>query len=109
MKADITVSLAYLARHDHTATELEVHVQDVNALGQRIAELNIRIGEIEANGVAANDLRDQRDRVVRDLAELADVRAIEDKRGGLRNRTSSLCHRVLRFAPSARAPAKRWR
>ncbi|MDJ0767429.1 MAG: flagellar hook-associated protein FlgK [Ilumatobacter sp.] len=55
---------------------------DVNAIAARVAELNGRIAA-SPNAVAANDLRDQRDLFIRDLAESTGVVARETEAGHL--------------------------
>jgi flagellar hook-associated protein 1 FlgK len=68
-----------------TVLRLEGHVEQVNHLAQQIGELNRQISETEAGSLAdANDLRDRRDQVIQSLAELVDVKAIEDERGAVR-------------------------
>lgn len=59
--------------------------QRVNDLTAEIAVLNNRIIEAEAGGkghMIANDLRDQRGRKLRELAEIIDIKVQEDPRGG---------------------------
>lgn len=57
-------------------------VKLVNDLTGQIYELNERIAGVEANPTEnANDTRDQRDILVRKLAELVDVQTIEDAQG----------------------------
>ncbi|MBN2136644.1 MAG: flagellar hook-associated protein FlgK [Sedimentisphaerales bacterium] len=48
-------------------------VESVNALTAQIAELNGRIQQTEVGGGQANNLRDQRDKLISDLAELASI------------------------------------
>ncbi|MEF3168691.1 MAG: flagellar hook-associated protein FlgK [Deltaproteobacteria bacterium] len=60
---------------------IETAVSDINRISRGIAELNVQIVSLEAGGHQANDLRDQRDELVRDLSKLADVRYFETKRG----------------------------
>lgn len=58
-------------------------VTEVNSLAKQIAELNDKIVTAEVTGQNANDLRDQRDAVVNDLAQRIDVTAIESTSGAL--------------------------
>lgn len=51
-------------------------VEEVNEFATRIAELNQKIAGIEGSGQQANDLRDQRDRIVNDLSQRMDVQAV---------------------------------
>lgn len=56
-------------------------VQNINSLSSRIVELNERIFEFEVGGRVANDLRDDRDLLLDDLARLANVSTREDDSG----------------------------
>ncbi|HOK89902.1 MAG TPA: flagellar hook-associated protein FlgK [Candidatus Hydrogenedentes bacterium] len=53
--------------------EIRNMVPEINALAQRIAETNISIRRIEANGARANDPRDERDRLLDRLSRLVRV------------------------------------
>jgi len=53
---------------------------EINDIAERIAELNVQIVQQEVVA-PANDLRDQRDLLMRSLAEKVDVNAFEDGRG----------------------------
>jgi flagellar hook-associated protein 1 FlgK len=75
------------------ATRLDQLQTDANRrLGDEIPEINDRLAEVarlnrdirvaEATGGDAGDLRDLRDRAVRDLAARAGTRALDDGRGG---------------------------
>ena len=57
---------------------------DINIKAERILKLNQEIAKIEATGVPANDLRDQRDQAVRELSKLVDVSVREDSAGTIR-------------------------
>lgn len=59
-------------------------VKDINDMIGTIATLNAKIGEMEV-GISgpANDLRDQREMLVRDLSQKMEIRHYEDKSGGL--------------------------
>ena len=65
-------------------TELSATVKQVNALAQQIDGVSRRIPEQEAGGGTANDLRDLRDELVRELSQLTDVRFVEDPSGSAR-------------------------
>lgn len=65
---------------ESTFAEVRSLVRDLNAKAARVAELNAEIVAIESQRAQANDLRDARERIVKEIAELADVRAIP--RGG---------------------------
>jgi len=60
---------------------IEGAVAEINQLSQQIAELNQKIMEDEASGYTANDYRDQRDLVVKELAGLIDINSFEDASG----------------------------
>lgn len=63
------------------ATQIEDSVQQINALSLEISELNQQIRLAEARDLDANDLRDRRDQIVNDLAELIDVQIVEQGDG----------------------------
>lgn len=56
-------------------------VGQINPITKKIAELNLKIEEAEAGGHNANDYRDQRDLLVKDLSNLIDVHNFEDGDG----------------------------
>lgn len=57
-------------------------VEDINAIGQRINELNREISKIEVGGVEhANDLRDERDLLLDTLAGYGNISYQEDSNG----------------------------
>jgi flagellar hook-associated protein 1 len=60
---------------------LPAEVDAVNASVARIAELSRRVGQAEADGIEASDLRDLRDREVALLAERIDVNVTEAPNG----------------------------
>ena len=60
---------------------IETGVKDINQLADQIAELNVQIVSMESDKHQANDLRDQRDELLRRLSELADVHYFETQRG----------------------------
>jgi flagellar hook-associated protein 1 len=56
----------------------------VNDIARKIATLNTQISRIESGGgPSANDLRDQRDQLVSQLAGLTDIATLEDANGSL--------------------------
>lgn len=79
-----TVASGIASLRDDAAAEIRLRTKDVNLLAKTVLELNRRILETESAGVAANDLRDQRDVALEELARLADIEAIEDTRGHVR-------------------------
>jgi flagellar hook-associated protein 1 FlgK len=66
-----------------TNTAIRGSVAAVNQLATRIATLNRSIGEFEATGNPANDMRDQRDQAIRELGAFVDVRAYESPNGAV--------------------------
>ena len=58
-------------------------VADVNRLAQQIADLNEKIISSEAGTHYANDYRDQRELVLRELSELIDISTFEDANGAV--------------------------
>ncbi len=62
---------------------IQVAVGEINSLAAEIAQLNRRISEVEIGGQSANDLRDSRDALVRQLADFIDVNASENAQGGI--------------------------
>jgi len=68
------------AQKDFDAS-IEGAVAEINQLSQQIADLNQKIMQDEASGYNANDYRDQRDLVVKELAGLIDINSFEDASG----------------------------
>ncbi|MBI4383266.1 MAG: flagellar hook-associated protein FlgK [Nitrospinae bacterium] len=56
-------------------------VSEINQLTANIAQLNKTIHGSEANGATANDLRDQRDKLVRELAGKVDITVVSETNG----------------------------
>jgi flagellar hook-associated protein 1 len=56
-------------------------VEQINPLTEQIAELNLKIEEAESGGHNANDYRDKRDLLVKELSNLIDVQSFEDGDG----------------------------
>src|SRR4030043_1342716 len=56
----------------------------INAMGFKISQLNNQIAQVEAGSTTntANDLRDQRDELLKDLSKLVEVSYWEDKSNG---------------------------
>ncbi len=61
--------------------KLKTLVDRINALSSQIAELNLQISAMETGGRSANDLRDQRDKLVGELSQLASIQYFETKEG----------------------------
>jgi flagellar hook-associated protein 1 FlgK len=68
---------------DGVNTQITSSVNEINSLAQQIARLNSNIQMVEgsANGQPANDLRDQRDALIRNLSQLADVDVVRQNNG----------------------------
>ncbi|MEW6246965.1 MAG: flagellar hook-associated protein FlgK [Nitrospirota bacterium] len=58
-------------------------ITEINSLADQIAELNGKIVSAEVTGQNANDLRDQRDQALNDLAQRIDIAAIETPTGAV--------------------------
>ena len=56
--------------------EIRNTVEQINTLSSRIAELNNNIKRVEVGGVPADNLRDQRDQCIAELAKLAPVETV---------------------------------
>ncbi|WP_319409780.1 flagellar hook-associated protein FlgK [uncultured Desulfosarcina sp.] len=65
-------------------TSINGAVGDINTLTREIAELNLKVAEIEAgNDHSANEFRDQRDLKLKELSNLINVNSFEDADGYL--------------------------
>ena len=56
-------------------------VAQINAKTDQIAELNLKIADAEGGGHNANDYRDKRDLLVKDLSNMIDIQSFEDGDG----------------------------
>ncbi len=65
----------------HIDQRLEGYTKEINALGEEIKELNIKIKMMELSGADANDLQDKRDRALKNLATYMDLSMHKDKDG----------------------------
>lgn len=66
--------------------ELKNLVADVNRITEEVAQLNVEVVAAEGGGVdrgSANDLRDRRDLLIRELSELIDIKTIETADGSM--------------------------
>jgi flagellar hook-associated protein 1 FlgK len=61
--------------------ELSAHAAEITQLSATVADLNREILDVESDVGVANDLRDQRQRVVRRIAELVQIRSHTDSQG----------------------------
>ena len=66
-----------------TLEQIPLDLQEINRLTNEVANLNVSIVELEASGSPANDLRDQRQMRMGELAKLADVTYQEQPSGAL--------------------------
>ncbi|MGC8735342.1 MAG: flagellar hook-associated protein FlgK [Dissulfurimicrobium sp.] len=60
---------------------IDTAVKNINQIADQIADINVRILSMESSNHQANDLRDQRDELVKQLSQLADVHYFETKQG----------------------------
>ncbi|MGE3977795.1 MAG: flagellar hook-associated protein FlgK, partial [Nitrospira sp.] len=63
--------------------QVQQTVTEINSLSKQIAELNSQIVSAEATGQNANDLRDQRELALNDLATRIDITTVESGTGAL--------------------------
>ncbi|NLE01128.1 MAG: hypothetical protein GX640_14770, partial [Fibrobacter sp.] len=68
--------------------ELVQRVNKVNEIAQEIYNLNVEIGTVELSGQNANDSRDQRDELLKELSKLIEINTIENEMGQLTITTS---------------------
>jgi len=61
--------------------KLKSVVREINRLSSAIADLNYQIVALEAGGRTANDLRDQRDKLIGELSQYAQIQYFETKEG----------------------------
>jgi flagellar hook-associated protein 1 FlgK len=61
--------------------EIGQTITTINNLAQQVADLNDKISQAELSGQHANDLRDQRQRVIHDIGEQINVTSLEDGTG----------------------------
>jgi flagellar hook-associated protein FlgK len=66
------------------AGQLDNAVQNVNTLAQKISVLNREIVNLEGSTSSANDLRDQRDQALSELAKYVGVKAVDNGHGAIR-------------------------
>ncbi|MEK7773973.1 MAG: flagellar hook-associated protein FlgK [Deltaproteobacteria bacterium] len=61
--------------------EIKSNVYQVNTYASQIAGLNKQIATVEIAGTSANDLRDQRDTLLKGLSEIVDISTVENSTG----------------------------
>ncbi|MBD7985185.1 flagellar hook-associated protein FlgK [Sporosarcina sp. Sa2YVA2] len=62
--------------------EIDVGAKQINSVLKQIGDLNKQIGEVEPNGYMPNDLYDERDRLLDELAEYFPIKVTYDESGG---------------------------
>jgi flagellar hook-associated protein 1 FlgK len=62
-------------------TSIEGTVDDINQMSEQIADLNQKIAQSEVTGQNANDYRDRRDLLLKELSALVDINSFEDDVG----------------------------
>ena len=62
-------------------TDIKTTVERINSIAAQVAVLNKQINTLEIQGRTANDLRDQRDVLIDELSEYANINVIETNRG----------------------------
>lgn len=70
------------AQNDIDTNVVDV-VSDVNQMAGQIAELNRKVAQVEVTGHNANDYRDERDLLVKNLSRLIDIDSFEDGEGNM--------------------------
>jgi flagellar hook-associated protein 1 len=63
--------------------QIQLSVDDINNHAKQLANLNLQISQVEATGLKANDLRDQRDQLVDTLSRNVKVTTVESSEGSL--------------------------
>jgi flagellar hook-associated protein 1 len=70
---------------DRTASDMDGNlvgsVDEINELTRRIADLNAKISRAESAGASANDFRDARDSLIKEMSELMDISTFETGNG----------------------------
>lgn len=64
-------------------SSIEVKVNEINSLARQIRDLNAQIVKAESGNMAANDLRDRRDLLLDQLAEVVPIQVEEDRFGAV--------------------------
>jgi flagellar hook-associated protein 1 FlgK len=69
--------------------EISQRINKINELSEKIYNLNLEIGAVEVTGVKkANDSRDARDELVKELSTLIEISVVENERGQITVTTS---------------------
>ncbi len=70
-----------IAQANDASSRIDTQIKQVNSYTKQIAALNKQIVSQEATGATANDLRDQRDKLVDGLSALTQINVSEEKTG----------------------------
>lgn len=62
-------------------TQIEMHVSDINKMAKEIATLNEKVAQAEVQGIPANDQRDRRELLMKNLSEKIEVKFAEGDNG----------------------------
>ncbi len=91
--------------------QVKLTVTSVNDLAHQIANVNIQIAHVETTGLRANDLRDQRDKLLDDLSQIVKVNYTESTDGQISVYVGSrqlvdrdVAHDLAAEAPPASSP-----
>jgi flagellar hook-associated protein 1 FlgK len=71
------------ARRSSVNDQVKQTITEINSLTTQVADLNSKIVSAEMTGQNANDLRDQRDQAINDLAQRIDISVIDGGNGAL--------------------------
>lgn len=66
-----------------TSGQVQLQAQQVNILASQVLELNKSIAQTEAAGTPANDLRDQREEVLKGLSTYLNINTVENSTGAV--------------------------
>ena len=66
-----------------TLSQIQLQSQQVNVLANEVLNLNRSIAQTESSGIPANDLRDQRQEVLKGLSSYININATEDSNGAI--------------------------
>jgi len=67
---------------DDLKDQIDVNSTQINSLASQINELNKQIAQVEPSGYVANDLYDERDKLVDQLSQLANIQVTKTSSGG---------------------------
>lgn len=64
-------------------SKMEAKATEINSIAKEISSLNENISKMEISGSPANDLRDRRDLLVKNLSKIVDLQTSEDTSSGM--------------------------